>query len=378
MPDPGALLLTGATGFLGQELLARIVARSDRPVVALVRAADDAAAQARVDGVLAALGEPAGRVRGVAADLERDDLGLGALAANALAADVTTIVHCAASVSFGLSLEASRAVNVEGTRRMLDLALRCAAFGDGLERFAYISTAYVAGRHPGRFGPEDLWHGQRFRNPYEQSKCEAELLVRAAGEELPVQVLRPSIVMGDRRTGWTTSFNVLYQPLRAFGRGLLTMVPGRAEAPVDVVPVDYVADGVLALLDEPLRSPQTHLLVAGDRAATVGGLGRLAGRYFGRPAPELLDPERFERELLPALRRNADSRTRAVLESSAALFPYFAVETRFDDPRTRALLEARGVRCEGLESYLPRLLDFAVQTRWGRRLPARAEVLAAA
>ena len=58
--------------------------------------------------------------------------------------------------------------------------------------------------------------GQGFRNAYERSKFEAELLVRERSAQLPILVLRPSIVVGERSSGWTTSFNVLYPPLKAF------------------------------------------------------------------------------------------------------------------------------------------------------------------
>ena len=53
-------------------------------------------------------------------------------------------------------------------------------------------------------------------------------------------------------------------------------------------------------------------------------------------------------------------------------------DPKFEDPRTRMLLDRAGIRCGRLAEFLPRLLDFAVDTRWGKRLPARAEVLATA
>ena len=68
--------------------------------------------------------------------------------------------------------------------------------------------------------------GQDFRNPYEQSKFEAELLVRERSRSLPIQVVRPSIVVGDSRTGLTPAFNVLYWPLRAFSKRHLSGPPG--------------------------------------------------------------------------------------------------------------------------------------------------------
>jgi long-chain acyl-CoA synthetase len=258
---------------------------------------------------------------------------------------------------------------------MLDLARRCAAAGDGLERFAYVSTAYVAGRHRGVFGPADLDRAQRFRNPYERSKYEAEALVRDAGTELGVQVFRPSIVVGDRQTGWTSSFNVLYQPLRAFSRGMYSVLPGRLDAPVDVVPVDYVADAIWTLTRQPFRSAETHLLVSGDQAATVGELAELASGYFGKPAPRVVDPVFFRLAVAPRLRRRGGALTRAVLDHSAVYFPYFRVETWFDDSATRAALRPHGIGPTPLRGYFGRLADFAVCSRWGKRPLTRAQTL---
>ena len=180
-----------------------------------------------------------------------------------------------------------RQINVEGTRRVLEFAERAQARG-GLRRLSYISTAYVAGEHAGRFNEDDLDVGQRFRNAYEQSKFEAERLV--GGARLPVTVLRPSIVVGERDSGWTQSFNVLYWPLRAFSRGAYVALPARGDAPVDVVPVDYVADAIFALSQAPEAEGSTYHLTAGSNATSVGELVELAAAYFRRPAPRLISP----------------------------------------------------------------------------------------
>ncbi|MCW3066879.1 MAG: Male sterility domain protein, partial [Solirubrobacterales bacterium] len=149
----GDLLLTGATGFVGMEVMARVLAESDRNVIALVRAEDDAAARRRIDGILGDLlpgcVERYGhRVSAVAADLEQPDLGLDARRLDDVAERTEDIIHAGASVSFALPLPESRAINVAGTQRMVALGDRAQARG-GLRRFAYISTAYVAGRHRG-------------------------------------------------------------------------------------------------------------------------------------------------------------------------------------------------------------------------------------
>ena len=245
-------MLTGATGFVGMELLARFLESSDRHIVALVRAADDEQATARVRATIAATcGECNGhaeRITAVAGDLTAPRLGLGDRWAP-LAERVGAIVHGAASVAFDLPLDESRVINVEGTQRMLDFARAC----PGLERFTYVSTAYVAGDRRGTVYEDDTEPG-RFRNAYERSKHEAERLVAACSDEIDLTIVRPSIVVGDQRTGWTAAFNVLYAPLRAFAAGVIPVVPARRRSPVDVVPVDYVADAVTALAEAPEAS----------------------------------------------------------------------------------------------------------------------------
>jgi len=268
---PGqAVLLTGATGFVGGELLARYLERSYRRVFTLVRADEPGQARARLRAALAGIYSDRERFEGrtvaLAGDLERPGMGLEPRTLDWLAEQVGEIVHAGASVSFSLPLQRAREINLEGTRRLLDFAERCQARG-GLRRFVHISTAFIAGTYAGEFAESDLDVGQSFHNTYERTKFEAEQLVRERRDRLPIQVFRPSIVVGERPSGWTRSFNVLYAPLKAFARGALPAIPARRSAPVDVVPVDYVADSVFTLASQPLDGHGTYHLVAG-RAAT--------------------------------------------------------------------------------------------------------------
>ncbi len=358
----GALLLTGATGFVGGELLARFAERSDRTIYVLVRAADPRSAAERIGD---------SRVIALPGDVTRPALGLDSL--DSVAEEVTDIVHAAASVSFGLDLDRARAINVEGTRRMLEFAGLCARRGAGLRSLAHVSTAYVAGRHAGTFAERQLDVGQRFRNPYEQSKFEAERLVRAHMPDLPISVFRPSIVVGDRRTGWTQSFNVLYGPLRMFARGSYPALPARRAALVDVVSVDYVADAVIALHER--GDGRTYHLCAGDDAPTVGELVDLAAEHYGRPAPVSLPPLLYRRVVHPVALRAAPARQRRMLRHSEVYFPYFDVATVFDDEHTRTELLPLGVRRVPVTAYFDRLVDFAERADWGRRQIPRKEVL---
>lgn len=351
------VFLTGATGFLGMEVLARLVEAGDRQVVALVRPGAEATAAERLDAVLAQLWrdpEPyRDRVRAVAGDVTRPGLGIEPEQRAALAEEVGAVLHCAASISFDLPLDEARAINVEGTREVIGFARECKTLGR-LERFLHVSTAYVSGKHGGTFGEGELDAGQDFRNTYEQTKWEAEHIVLEADDLAPA-IARPSIVMGESDTGWTPAFNVLYWPLRAFSRGLFDEIPALPAAHVDIVPVDYVADALVHLLDSDEGG--VFNLVAGRDAPFANELVELACDRFGRPRPEVV----------PSVAEETGD------DHGAVYLPYFDMEILFDDSRARATLDPAGIRAPRLPDYFGTLIDYAEAVRWGKRTMTREE-----
>lgn len=357
------------------ELLARYLERTDRRVYALVRARDEGEAGERMRRTLLDLFGPAHphaeRVVAVRGDVTQAGLGVkGGL--DWLAGQVSEVIHSAASVSFELEPQVARAINVDGTRRVLEFAERCHA-RHGLRRVSYVSTAYIAGSHAGCFSEDDLDVGQRFRNTYERSKFEAECFIARLRGQLPVTIFRPSIIVGDRHTGWTASFNVLYWPLRAFARGTYAALPARGGAPVDVVPVDYVADAIFALGQCPEAAGATFHLTASANASSVGELVELATAFFKRPLPRLIEPSLYVRFVHPLLVRAAeDERSRRALRRSEIFFPYFDMRASFDNRRTRVALRGSGIETTPLPSFFDRLIHFALDAEWGRRRIPRA------
>ncbi len=355
------VFLTGATGFLGMEVLARLLQAGDRNVLALVRAGDDAAAEGRLDDVLSLLWDDPSpyreRVTAVRGDVTQPGMGLDARW-DEVAEKSQAVLHCAASISFDLPLPEARAINVDGTSRVLDFALAAQERG-GLERFLHVSTAYVSGRHEGAFRERQLDTGQSFRNTYEQTKADAEQIV-AMARELGPAIARPSIVMGESDSGWTPAFNVLYWPLQAFSRGLFKELPALPTGRVDTVPVDYVADALVYLLDR--REAGVFNLVAGRDASTVEELTTLASEHFGRPRPPFVDP----------IDPDADD------DHDSVYVPYFDMRVVFDDARARSVLAPAGIEAPPVREYFARLMDYAVEARWGKkritREAARARV----
>src|SRR5689334_11213209 len=110
------------------EVLARLLERGDEDVVAVVRGPKPGT---RLRAALDRAGVPGHqrpRVGLLAADLTEELPRI---------AGITTVVHCAASVSFGLELDEARRINVAGTRNAMRAAQRVGA------RYVHVSTAFV-------------------------------------------------------------------------------------------------------------------------------------------------------------------------------------------------------------------------------------------
>jgi nucleoside-diphosphate-sugar epimerase len=295
-------------------------------------------------------------------DLLQPGLGLSAEDHRLVCESVDRIIHCAASISFTQPLAQARAINVSGVGRMIGLAREISATGR-LRRFVHISTAFVSGSHEGAFTERDLELGQKYRNSYEQSKNEAERVL-ASATDLPIVIARPSMVVGHQASGWTPSFNVIYWPIRAFERGLLNVIPARPDSIVDFTPVDHVASTIIALTNGQ-DAHGTYNLVAGEKAVRADRLLELLSGSTGSSATSPVQ--------LRALRNGE-----RLPVGAEALLPYFDVRTRFGDDRTRDLLAYAGIGLPEPESYLPRLLNYAHDTAWGKRPISRQAALRAA
>ena len=363
MPARRDILLTGATGFLGRYLLRDLLARG-RCVVVLAHGPAEVAAE-RVAAAVAACPDlprtdsPPPIV--VSGDLLSPGLGLDA-ADRRLVGRCGAVLHAAADVSFHDSPDGRPwATNVEGTARLLEL---CRALR--ISEFHHVSTAFVCGDRAGPVREDELECGQGFHNDYERSKCEAERRVRSA-RGLNATVYRPSVIVGDSRTGYTASYHGLYPFLElgdrvaepagaASPRRLLALrLPFTGEEPRNLVPVDWVARAVVRLLHLPRWHGRTFHLTAthpfgwtkssGPPKRSWGSKGAV-----GRGAvPD--DPTTLERVFYDRVRD---------------YWPYLDGDPHFDRRNTRAALPSLpSPRID--RALLGRLIRFARADRWGRR-----------
>lgn len=364
MGSRGGVLLTGATGLLGRYLL-RDLLLAHGEVAVLARDARSATAQQRIDELVASWSETLGlslaRPTVLVGDLRTDGLGLGAAERRWLSRRCRAVLHAAAHVGFGATLDGEPwQTNFEGTRWLLEL---CAELG--LDELHHVSTAFVCGQRTGPVREDELECGQEFHNDYERSKYETERLLRRT-TRARVTVYRPSIIVGDSHTGHTSSYHGFYRflamgdllagPAADGRRQLCLRVPFTGAELHDLVPVDGVAESITRLLRQPHRHGRTFHLVA--RQPVPGWLIKdvaqevLAIDGVCWVGPERLDdPSPLEKQFQELVRH---------------YWPYHRGSPFFDQTNTTAALA--DFRTPLLDrALLARLIRFAVVDRWGRR-----------
>ena len=378
------VLLTGATGFLGAQIARRLLLETDLTVIALVRAENEPAARRRLSRawwdwpeLVAALNQGA-RVEALPGDISLPRLGLDDAGYFHLASRITHIIHSAADLRFDAPIEEMRKTNLQGTANMLELA-RLVQRDHRLERYAQVSTAYVAGGRSGPIPEADLTEAYGFSNGYEMSKYESECLVQAAKSELPISVFRPGMIVGAAGTGEIRTFNTVYFPLRLYLTGKLPVLPVDPALRVNLVPVDYVAEAIVRLtfcpeaegLNFHLTAPADMLPRAGELIGFVRdwALEQLGLRL---PRPVFLPlPLPHKRYWLnrgdgsdSGARAQAGKKPLALrilpwpkLSGLLTLLPYLSEHRQFQRDNVDRLLGPYPLHWR---EFLPRLLEFAV------------------
>jgi thioester reductase-like protein len=352
--ERSAVLVTGYPGYIGKRLAARIVAgerNSDIYLLVQPKFLKDAR---RYAGAL-----PQGRgnrLHLLAGDILDMHLGLSGTEYREMVGHLTQVFHLAAISYLGVD---AATMNVDGTRNVLDLARDA----QRLERLNYFSTCFVAGDRVGVVSEDELERGQRFRNAYEQSKYEAERLVQRSIGSLPITIYRPAVVIGDSQTGEIDRFEGPYYlaiQLAVSPLHIPLPLPSNADAPLNVVPADFVVEATYALSRDPRAAGKTLHLVDPSPMSTRRMYELLAERTQ-RKIGRMNVPARTTGALLriPGLERFLRPQ-RAALEYSNQMVFYRCANTL-------ELLDGTGIRCPPPSAYLDTLIRFVRETARKRR-----------
>jgi len=365
------ILLTGATGLVGQYLLRDLLLR-EVPVAVLIRSSGKESASERLDRLLRFGEETAHRTLPrptcLEGDITANNLGLRGEQADWAARHCTRVLHNAANLTF---VGQDRAQdpwlsNKTGTDRVLDFCRR-----GTVREFHYVSTAYVCGNRTGPVLEEGPAEGDEFRNDYEASKFEAEQLVRNATFLDSATIYRPAVIVGDSVTGYTSSYHGLYSYLQfawVLSQYATREADGRWHAPIrlnltgdeprNLVPVDWVAAVIAHLVQTPAHHGRTyhltppHPVTARELEGAIGTILRYYGPTFAGP------------NALASGEANALERT--FYEWVSRYQPYWNREPIFDC--TATLRTASHLPCPQIDTpMIGRLIDYAVLDRWGKR-----------
>jgi thioester reductase-like protein len=298
-------------------------------------------------------------------DVSSMDLGLSGKEYRTLVAELTNIHHMAAHLHMGARREAIQQVNVGGTRGVLELAIECRR----LRRFNFWSTSHVAGDREGMIMEDELACGQGFRNHYEHSKYAAEKIVRSMSRRVPSTVFRPSIIVGDSKTGEIDRFDGPYHLMVLIVDSPLDLpLPAGGSAPLHLVPVDYVVEAgyVLSRADEAIS--KTFHLVDPCPLSARSVYQLVAERAHRKPAAHGSIPAGIARALLklPWMAR-LGSGSRSVLDGLTR-------NVFYNCRNTLEALRHTEVWCPPFETYVDNLVRYVKDVRAARRRRLDEEV----
>jgi long-chain acyl-CoA synthetase len=363
------VFLTGATGFLGTQIANKLIKKDDIILILLIRGKDLTSAYRHLSrawwefpDLLSEVeklkkAESDNKIQILNGDISKEKLGLLDNEYDKLVLKITHIIHAAADLRLNASLEDLRKINVHGTLNILNLAEK-ANKDHGIERFSYISTAYVAGMQKGPIEEDSLTDEYGFRSNYERSKYEGEVTVK--NSNLPITIFRPGMIVGDSNSGYIKTFNTIYVLLRLYLKGQLKVLPVSGRVKINLVPVDYVADVISKLtFDVNTKGITFHLTTPYNCLPTVKQLidfvNFWAHKYLDLklPKPIFLPIS----SLIPTIQKFVIPGNRGLGKTLKELAPYLNEDREFVRNKTDEFMGNYKLQWK---KYLPEILKYAV------------------
>jgi nucleoside-diphosphate-sugar epimerase len=354
MSQRTTILMTGATGVVGSAVLAEL---RHHDVVCLVHR-----------------GLPRDATDMVSGDLTAPGLGLDPITRQRLADRVDMVVHAAGEVSFSANSDAAHRLNARGAE---EITRFCA---DADVPLVYLSTAFVRRQlAERRVLADDLASSDDYASPYDYlaSKRAGDEIVRRSG--IPYATVRPSVVIGDSMTGVITRFQGLHAFATALLRNQMPFLPTHPHVPVDVVPQDYLAVAIRAIVDHGLDhglDGTDYWLTAGDRSPSVTRLVELiaeagAARGVDIQPPRFVAPDTVDRLVRPAFFSLFPSASRRRMEELIGLVELFAGHETFPSSWDSLPGGPRALDAATVEQALAASFTYLVRTKGlGSVLPA--------
>jgi thioester reductase-like protein len=343
------IFLTGFPGFIAARLVKRLAQRN-RQFFLLVQKDFVEKATRDVEEITQKTGVPLENFTLVEGDITRENLGVSEKDLRIIQKEATDVYHLAAVYDLAVKKEIARRVNVEGTRNVNELVKTLPA----LRRYNYVSTCYVAGKRTGEILETELEHDAGFRNFYEETKYLAELEVERLKNDFPVTIYRPSVVVGDSETGETAKYDGIYSLINYLRKApnLLRYVNvGNSAVKLNLVPVDFVVEGIAALATDENAVSKTVALADANPLTTEELFDEIAETLTSKKSVVKPPSQLIEKSLMLPF-------SPIVSGLPFPSVPYFFVPQTYDTRIADKLLAAHNIKCPNFASYVGNLLRF--------------------
>ena len=343
------LFITGFPGFITEKLVAKL-ANPTTQFFLLVQNKFVEKAMKDVERISTQTNTPLENFAIIEGDLIKENLGMSDEDLKIVQAETTSVFHLAAVYDLAVAKSVGFAVNVEGTKNVNELVKQM----PNLQRYNYISTCYVAGKRPGMVREDELVHNAGFRNFYDETTYLAEVEVENLKADYPVTTFRPAVVVGDSKTGETAKYDGIYYVINYINKfpALFRLINvGNDKVKVNLVPVDFVVDGIVALSKDERAVGKTIALADPNPLTTAGACDEISVAICGKKSVAKLPPSLMYRILmLPT--------TPLLSGLPHAGVPYFFAPQEFDTSVATELLTAHGIACPNFKDYVKNLVKF--------------------
>ena len=352
--------VTGATGFIGRFLVARLLKREDARVFALVRPGSEY----KLDALRRRLCVEESRLVPISGDLTKKLLGVRKRDQDDLTGQIDHFFHLAAIYDLNADENTQRYINIEGTRQTLKLAEKLDA-----KCFHHVSSVAAAGLYDGTFTEDMFEEATGLEDPYLLTKHEAEALVRQESR-IPWRIYRPSMVVGHSQTGEMDKidgpyyFFKLIQKLKDLLPNWIPLV-GVESGHFNIVPVDFVADALDHIAHQPEGNGQCFHLTS-DRSYNLGELMDVIAGAAQAPRMAVHVNQRLIGAVPGFVKKGVNALTPRMLVNQAlenldippSALKFLTFPTEYDNRRATAALAGSGIEVPELESYIQQLWDF--------------------
>jgi thioester reductase-like protein len=343
------IFMTGFPGFITERLAARLANR-DVQIFLLVQKVFIEKAARQIEKISVETGTPLENFAIIEGDITLVNLGMSEEDLEIVVRETTLVYHLAAIYDLAVEKNAAYRVNAEGTRNVNELVKTI----KNLQRYNYISTCYVAGKREGVIFENELEHAAGFRNYYEETKYKAEMEVEKLKSEIPTTIFRPSVVVGDSKTGETAKYDGIYYVIK-----YLQMLPsvlrlvnvGNKSVKLNLVPVDFVVEGIALLSKDENAVGKTIALADPAPISTEEIVDAIAESLTGKKSV-----------LTPPMKLVEWSLSLPVSPAISGLphsgVPYFFLAQTYDTQISESLLSTHGITCPPFKSYVGNLIKF--------------------